>query len=419
MGIGGRSGMSEELFRPEAVAYRNRRLLGDLSLAIPPSIRIVAAVAACLFALLAGLLIFLEFNERATVYGWVRPSTGIVRVRAPEDCTVTKVYVREGQKVRVGEPIMQIVIGGKISSEDSFGSVNAASLGHQRELRQSIDSSRQIGIQKQDEIVGQIASKRAEIAQVENQMVTQVARLKIVRNALEDIGKLKDKGFVSKLEVQRRTDAVLTAQNELSDLEREKIVLQEQARSLQSQSVQLAAQSEFDRSAIRGRSYELEGESAIRGSRTLTVFATVDGVIAALHALPNQTALKAGPLVAILPNGGTMQAEMFVPASAIGRVKIGQRASILYDSFPFQRYGADSARIVSISNDVISPSELPIALPITKPVYRVTAELAPRVTGKNDKFVLRPAMSFRADIVVARKHAWQLIIKPVQSVTKR
>lgn len=411
--------MSEELFRAEAVAYRNRRLLGDLSLAIPPSTRIVSLVALSLFALLACMLIFLEFNERATVYGWIRPSAGMIRIRAPADCTITKTYVQEGQRIKFGQPLVQISIDGKTASEDDFATVNAAALAQQREIKRSIKSGNVLGMQRRNEILGQLTSKGSEIAQVESQIVIQKERLKIVRAALNDINSLKDRGFVSKLEVQRRSEAVLNAENDLAVLEREKIVLKDQATSFQSKLAQSSAQMGVDDSALRGQSYELAGRAAIQGSHTLTIFANSDGVIAAMHVLPNQSVQKGGPMVAILPDGGRMQAEMFVPASAIGRVRIGQSASILYDAFPFQRYGADSARVVSISSDVINPSELPIALAVTKPVYRVIADLSPRTSGKNDRFVLRPAMTFRADIILARKPAWRLIVKPVQSVTKR
>lgn len=411
--------MPVELFRSEAIAYRNRRLLGDLSLAIPPSIRVISWVALSLFALLAAMLIFLEFNERATVFGWVRPSTGIVRVRAPEDCTVEQIFVQEGQMVRAGQPLIRVAIEGKISSEDNFGAASQAALAQQREIGNAIANNDRIGLLKRSEILGQISSNKSKNIQVSNQINIQNSRLKIARSSLDDINKLKDKGFVSKLEVQRRTEAVLLVENDIALLAREAIGLEDQVATLQSQLAQTTAQSEVDSSALRSQSYELTSQAAIRGSRMLTIFASADGVIAALHVQTNETVQKVSPMIAVLPAGGRMQAELFVPASAIGRVKVGQHASILYDAFPFQRYGSDSARVVSISSDVINPSELPTTLPVTKPVYRVIAELAPRKVGINDKFALRPAMSFRADIILARKPAWQLIIKPVQAVTRR
>jgi adhesin transport system membrane fusion protein len=84
-----------------------------------------------------------------------------------------------------------------------------------------------------------------------------------------------------------------------------------------------------------------------------TVRAPVDGVIA--EALP----LKAGAYVAegqklatIVPSGGLIIVAQFNPASALGRVKPGQRARLRLDGFPWTQFGSIDARVVGVAGEI-------------------------------------------------------------------
>ena len=41
----------------------------------------------------------------------------------------------------------------------------------------------------------------------------------------------------------------------------------------------------------------------------------------------------------LTPRGGALRAELYVPSRAIGFVKSGQRVRLLYDAFPYQKFG--------------------------------------------------------------------------------
>jgi hypothetical protein len=45
-----------------------------------------------------------------------------------------------------------------------------------------------------------------------------------------------------------------------------------------------------------------------------------------------------------------LQAEIYIPSRAIGFVKPGQEVRLLYDAFPYQRFGAYRGRVVAASS---------------------------------------------------------------------
>ena len=61
--------------------------------------------------------------------------------------------------------------------------------------------------------------------------------------------------------------------------------------------------------------------------------------MSALQASLGQAVDPAKPLMTLTPRGGALRAELYVPSRAIGFVKTGQRVRLLYDAFPYQKFG--------------------------------------------------------------------------------
>ena len=58
-------------------------------------------------------------------------------------------------------------------------------------------------------------------------------------------------------------------------------------------------------------------------------------------------------LMRIVPDGGEIEVEAYLPNKDIGFVKVGQEAIIKVESFPFTRYGTITAKVVRIAADAI------------------------------------------------------------------
>ncbi|MBL7373507.1 HlyD family efflux transporter periplasmic adaptor subunit, partial [Escherichia coli] len=68
------------------------------------------------------------------------------------------------------------------------------------------------------------------------------------------------------------------------------------------------------------------------------------------------------PMMIIVPEGSPLKAEIYAPSRAIGFVHVGQEARLLYEAFPYQRFGSFGARVESISRIVIDPRETDVPI---------------------------------------------------------
>ena len=110
------------------------------------------------------------------------------------------------------------------------------------------------------------------------------------------------------------------------------------------------------------------------------------------------------PLLAIIPDGSQLRAELYVPSRAIGFVKEGQVVRLLYDAFPYTRFGPGFGTIVELTTTVLAPSEVSAAINVTEPVYRVVANLRDNaMMAYGQQVPLQSGMALTADILLENR----------------
>src|SRR6185503_5530860 len=96
------------LFRSEVFEQRADRLHGEIRIATPMSWHIVGYA---LLAILAVSILFLSlatYSRTETVKGSITLDRGVAPVIVHRHGVVTRVYVREGDRVRAGAPLAEI-----------------------------------------------------------------------------------------------------------------------------------------------------------------------------------------------------------------------------------------------------------------------------------------------------------------------
>ena len=93
------------LFRQQAITHKTHRFHGTVVLA-----RTWSYPALTLFfcALVAAIIVFalnFGFTRKETVSGALVPERGSVRLATPQAGVISRLYVREGQAVRAGDPL--------------------------------------------------------------------------------------------------------------------------------------------------------------------------------------------------------------------------------------------------------------------------------------------------------------------------
>lgn len=110
--------------------------------------------------------------------------------------------------------------------------------------------------------------------------------------------------------------------------------------------------------------------------------APVAGRVAALPARAGQSVAPQMLLAAILPEGGVLEAELYVPTRAAGFIREGQEARLQFDAFPFQKFGWGTGRVTVVSKMIYSPADIPSALALQEPAFRVYGDFAARSRGR-------------------------------------
>ncbi|MBS0521603.1 MAG: HlyD family efflux transporter periplasmic adaptor subunit, partial [Proteobacteria bacterium] len=139
----------------------------------------------------------------------------------------------------------------------------------------------------------------------------------------------------------------------------------------------------------------------------VVVRAPVSGRIAAIPALAGAAVESGGLIATVVPDGASLHARVFVPTRAIGRIRAGQRVSIRYEAFPYQKYGTFRGRIQEVSNSVLLPREIETVSPVRlgEPAYVLDVAIDRQAVALGDgrEAPLRPDMLFSATIEADRR----------------
>lgn len=146
-------------------------------------------------------------------------------------------------------------------------------------------------------------------------------------------------------------------------------------------------------------------------SRRLDVIrAPVEGMVVGVGARAVGELVKAGSvLFTINPSDRPLVGRIQVPNKDVGRVKVGLRAKLKVDAFPYQNYGVVHGKVVEISPD---------AKPVKGgSVYEATIALdRDFVTKGKERFALFSGLSLTAEIVVERMRIIEVFLEPFKKL---
>jgi membrane fusion protein len=153
----------------------------------------------------------------------------------------------------------------------------------------------------------------------------------------------------------------------------------------------------------------------VNGRSAYIVRAPVGGRISLLQASVGQAADPRRLELQIVPGDSELQAQLFIPVRAIGFVEVGQDVRILFDSFPYQRFGTYHGRITKVSQTVLLASDVQSPVELKEPAYAATVALdRPDVTANGKRIPLQPDMSLKADIILEKRTLVDWIFAPLR-----
>jgi membrane fusion protein len=126
------------------------------------------------------------------------------------------------------------------------------------------------------------------------------------------------------------------------------------------------------------------------------------------------------PALSIVPDGDILEAELLVPARAIGFIAAGQTVHISYDTFPFQQFGFARGNVRTVSRTMLKPDEIVGPMLLREPSYRVGVALERQtMRAYGAELPLEPDLQLQADIEFERRSLLAWILDPLLSAWER
>jgi len=405
------------LFRQEVLDFqRHNRQWGRVVPLQPMSIRLMVWSVVAATAVVIAFLFFAQYARKETVAGYLTPSSGTAKVFAARQGTISAVYVEQGEKVDAGQRLLTVSTGEVDANGKDVNAVMLSTLEQQRQsLTRQIATEVQRTASERQRLTAQTQRLEAERSLIDLQMATQRERIRGLEQLAANGAKLIGKGLVSDIDQKHREGAVLEQRQALISQEQEMAKRQgsltetrfnlDQLQFAQAEKIQ-ALHNEL--STVEQRIAELNGKQAY------IVRAPIAGRISLLQVSAGQPADPQRLAMEILPSGSPLEAALFIPTRAIGFVEVGQKVRILYDAFPYQRFGTYEGKITKVSQTVLMKADTVAPIELKEPAYTATVALdRPDVDAHGRKVALQPDMLLRADIILETRTLADWLLTPL------
>lgn len=404
------------LFRAEAVNNRVARRFGPPLRHQPLSMTVFCLIFLALFAALAGFTHHAEFKTTVNVRGYLAPVDGLIRVYPAWRGRYRDVRVQEGQSVRAGE-VLAVVSRESHTREGE----------PRNEQQEKYFREEMARVEKEKQLVREDASHRLETLRetrrgLEDQLAVVERQLEVTRRhatlreqILDMHRPLLDGESISGRSYREQRIALLRVQRQVHDLERRLIARKSRLRDLALSMEAVPTERDRELLALEKSLARLRHEAAEAARDDVhSVVAPSGGVVTTVSADSGDVSHSGRPLLQILPGGAELEAILYLPAAAVGRVQEGQQVLITYDAFPFQTYGNHAGEVRAVSRHTLDPREQPLPVPgLREPVYRMRVGIQSQSVEGERSRDLRSGMMLSAEIVTAEMSLLEHLFQPL------
>ena len=410
-----------DLFRREVLDRQAQRLYGDVVLVPPIGHLVILALLIIMMMILIAFLTFGEYSRKERVPGFLTPDKGVIHIATRETGLVKTVHVKVGSLVSKGDPLFSI----QTDTVSSYGNDTAKVILEQlnlekRELLLRRDLIPMEYRLRRDRLFGQMKALKSEAEKITQRISIQIETVQNERVVLNKFQSLIANNAASELEVSNQKNRLLVASQALISLELEKQRYEDQVLDINAQIKLMPVAERRELSEIDGFLTALEQRIATTQIKeSVLIEAPVSGQVASLISKEGQMLPTQHIMATILPVGSTLEAKLFVPSRAAGFVEKGQSVRILYDAFPYQKYGYYEGTITNISKTVVDPSSLDIPSGHQDPSFLVTVSLNQHKIKANKTFYeLQSGMTLAADIILEDRKIWEWAFEPIIGMAK-
>ncbi|NNL55938.1 MAG: HlyD family efflux transporter periplasmic adaptor subunit [Woeseia sp.] len=370
--------------------------------------------------LTATALLFLaraEYSRKETVRGWLVSRDGVARITHDVAGVVDRVAMTSGESVRVGDPVIYL-------SRDTFMEDGRSSSDEiLQELRKQVAAlERRAALLRTEAAIEHdtVAAQLQGLQQAQNalsrQKIDQQRRLDAAAGKLTLLKSAARSGAATQWEVLRQEDELAVLKQTRGELQLSEMALGQEREQLNARARTLPVETERSISNLMSeRSRLLQQITGHESAQRIVLKSPISGKLASLEIHPGGTILPGQLLATVLPENLDMVAEVYVPSSAIGFIKPGQRARLMYDAFPLQQFGTFAGEVQSVSDFILMPSELPKTFFLREATFKVHIAIEKdSIFLESGLTPLRPGMLLAAEIILESRSLLDWLLEPIR-----
>lgn len=384
---------------------------------------------------------FATLNETSVAQGEVVPATSVQPVQHLEGGIVQEVFVKDGDSIRKGEPLMQLDTTSTLAELNRVRARYVSLDMQMRRLRDfalnekadfsdyedeypviALDQEKLLNQQKESRAaqervyISKIANSRNQLSVLEQQEQAQKEAMEIVGEELGIREELTEKGLGSKirlLEIQRE---YVNAKSAYDTTVEQKTGVVAGINEAEGNLVQLRERLNNDALDQLGQmieeSVQLQSELKRLNDKLarLSVLSPVDGIVKGLKYRAYASVIPPGDLIAqVVPNAEELVAEVRISPRDIGHVEIGSEVNLKIDTYNYSQYGAVDAMLSDVSASSFMDEQ--------GNAYFKGYVNIPRnyVGGDPASNRITPGMTLVADIKTGEKTLFQYLIRPINN----
>ncbi len=412
----------QTLFRPKALQAQQQRLEGQVSIVQPVSSSVLCC---CLVFILFSLLLLLQqanFSRKETVVGYLKPSSGVVRIHSQRTAVLKQLYVHEGAVVRAGQKLALL-------SNDEYLAAGQSLTGH---LQSSLALQLKLNTQKRQELLQSFEQQQAQLsAQIDNikqqlaenqrQQELLSERISLQAERLLSQRELAHKGHLPRQQLELQQDQHLMLQQQLAEVQTLAQSIRQQQIQGQNQLQALPVERQRQLQQLQAEQLQLEQQKTeLLAREEILLTAPVAGRVTNLVVSQGQQLQGAQVLMQLLPESGFLYAQLLVPTRAFGFIQPGQTTWLRFDAFPYQRFGLYQGKVSQLSKAVLMAQDPDSPVQIQEPVYQVQVKLDQQfIEAYGEQMPLQAGMLLSADIVLEQRSVLGWLLEPLLSLKGR
>jgi membrane fusion protein len=400
------------LFRQEAIDAQRHRLSGTVIAAVPPSARLYTIVIAAIAAVIVLTLTFGTYAASSAVRGVVAYDSGVSRVYPRSSGEVRRVFVREGQRVTAGAPLVEVALAqGERGLADQLEQLDRQIAEIDRQLKiatafadgdtTALQEQRKAAIETAASLERQRDIARDQVALAEKAVARTQRLAKEGAGTQRQVDAARAESLGRRAEAENLQERLIATRGTIADLG---IKLSQGGLASNKAASQLQAQ----RAVLVTQRSELE-----RADRMVLV-APIAGEVGDVSAEPGRHAAPDASLVTVVPDGGALETWFYAPSQSIGFARVGDTVRLRFDAFPYQKYGSGRGTVTEISRVAVDPATIDPALGIREAAFRVRVRIDAIGTASATEAGVRPGMTVSGDLMQRRRPLWALLFSSIR-----